>query len=112
MTDLTVLGEFVNTAVAIISWIGVAAVACSMVLVILFASMPAFDWLFTTSRKPHGGDRRLAGEPSAISPTTPRSLQEHERPAEAPSGQTKEKIPSNLYTDIYSTPPGTYVLPC
>lgn len=116
MTDLTVLGEFVYTAVAIISWVGVAAVACSMVLVILFASMPAFDWLLTTSEKSGAGTRETAADhaikQAATSPITLRSLQQFEDPEEDVSAQTEEKRPSNVYSDIYSTPLGSYVLPC
>lgn len=112
MTDLTVLGEFVYAAVGIISWIGVAAVACSIGLLVLFASTPTFDWLFTTSQRRQASAEDNAIKQPATSSMNLRSLQQLKDPAEDASADPEAKFPSNIYSDIYSTPLGTYVLPC
>ncbi len=116
MTDLTVLADLVYSAVDVVWWVGIAAVACSMALLILFASMPAFDWLFATSQRRRTGHKpSTAGndpQRTATAPNNLRSRQRREEPTEDNTAQQEEKIPSNVYSDIYATPLGSYVLPC
>lgn len=115
MTDLTVLADLVYSAVDVVWWVGIAAVACSMVLLFLFASMPAFEWLFTTSQRRTGHEPSTAGnapQQTATSSTSLQSPQQLEPQAADTPAETEEKLPSNVYSDIYATPLGSYVLPC